>query len=136
MSSDKGWVYKIVPEVEDINTESTLTLDDVISGVGTVGVWTGDWKDEPVTEICWGVAPKFQGNKFAKKAVNMILEKAKNDGRWGTIHVFTTTSNIPSNALCVSCGFQFKGEEKVDYDGRDLYTNHYTYETTNVDTSV
>jgi len=22
-----------------------------------------------------------------------------------------------------------QGEEKVDYDGRDLYTTHYTYDT-------
>lgn len=135
MESDRGWVYKIVPEAEDI-AGSSLSEDDVSAGVGTVGIWAGSWKDQPATEICWGVAPRFQGNKFGKKAVNLILQMAVKDGRWGTVHVFTSTTNTASNALCVSCGFVFQGEEVVDYDGRDLYTNHYTYETAQSTPSV
>jgi RimJ/RimL family protein N-acetyltransferase len=129
MASDRGWVYKIVPDLEDIPEGSTLNPDEVSSGVGTIGIWTGEWKDQPATEMCWGVAPKFQGNKFASKAVKLILEKAVLSGRWGTIHVFTSTSNAASNALCTGSGFQLLGEESIDYDGRELHTYHYTYET-------
>ena len=129
MESGRGWVYKVVPELEDLPAGTTLTEADISSGVGTVGIWGGEWKDQPVTEMCWGVAPKFQGNKFGKKSVGKCLELAVKDGRWGTIHVFTSTSNAPSNALCLSCGFKFQGEESVEYDGRQLHTNHYTYDT-------
>lgn len=129
MESGKGWVYKIVPDAEEIPQGSALQPADIAGGVGTCGIWKGYWKDETVTEICWGVAPKFQGNKFAKKAINMILEMAVADGRWGTIHVFTAKTNVASCALCVSCGFAFQGEETIDYDGHDMLANHYTYET-------
>lgn len=129
MQSGKGWVYKIVPEPDDLPDGTSLQAKDIQGGVGTCGLWFGSWKDEPVTEICWGVAPKFQGNKFAKKAINMLLSMAVNDGRWGTIHVFTATTNTASNALCVSCGFQYLEEETVDYDGHDMHSHHYIYET-------
>lgn len=122
-------MLKILPELEDFPANCPLTIEDVSAGVGTVGLWTGEWKDTPVTEICWGVAPTFKGYKFGKKAVNLLLEKAVSDGRWGVIHVFTTVTNVASNALCVSCGFHFEGQETVDYDGRDLFTNHYTFDT-------
>lgn len=128
MTSGKGWLYKVVPEHEDLEGIS-LTLEEVSKGVGTVSIWQGDWKDQPVTEMGWGIAPPFQGNKFAKKAVTLLLDMAVADGRWGTIHVFTSTTNTASVALCKSCGFEYQGEETVDYDGRDLVTYHYTYES-------
>lgn len=129
MESDKGWVLKVVPEAEDLPADGSLKLEDVAKGVGTVGVWEGEWKETPVTEICWGIAPSYKGYKFGKKAVSLLLERAKADGRWGVIHVFTTVTNVASNALCKSCGFKYEGQETVDYDGRDLFTNHYTYDT-------
>jgi RimJ/RimL family protein N-acetyltransferase len=129
MESDKGWVLKVVPEAQDLPGDGSLTLQDVSRGVGTVGLWEGEWKGTAVTEICWGIAPKFKGRKFGKMAVSLLLDMARADGRWGVIHVFTTVTNVASNALCVSCGFKYEGQETVDYDGRDLFTNHYTLDT-------
>jgi RimJ/RimL family protein N-acetyltransferase len=129
VDSDKGWVLKVVPEAQDLPGDGSLTLQDVSRGVGTVGLWEGEWKGTAVTEICWGIAPKFKGRKFGKMAVSLMLDMARADGRWGVIHVFTTVTNVASNALCVSCGFKYEGQETVDYDGRELFTNHYTLDT-------
>lgn len=122
-------MFKVVPEQEDLPADGSLTLEQVSKGVGTVNMWEGSWEDKPATEMGWGIAPAFQGHKFGTKAVKLLLEMAVESGRWGTVHVFTSTTNIPSNKLCKACGFVSQGEEKVDYDGRDLFTTHYTYDT-------
>lgn len=127
MTSGKGWVYKVVPEEEDLPEDGSLTLEAVSRGVGTVNIWSGSWNDQPVTEMGWGIAPTFQGRGFGTKAVSLVLSMAVADGRWGPIHVFTSTTNKASIAMCKACGFVLKGEETVDYDGRELHTNHYVF---------
>lgn len=129
VNSGKGWTFKVVPEQEDLPVDGSLSLEDVSKGVGTVCIWEGSVDDAPATEMGWGIATPFQRCRFATKAITLLLEMAVESGRWGTVHVFTSTTNVPSNALCKSCGFVYQGEEKIDYDGRDLFTTHYTYET-------
>lgn len=128
VTSDKGWIYKVVPEEEDLPEDGSLSLQDVSQGVGTVNIWSGSWNDQPVTEMGWGIATAFQGRRFGTKAVSLVLSMAVADGRWGPIHVFTSSTNKASIAMCNTCGFVFKGEEIVDYDGRELHTNHYVFE--------
>jgi len=104
-------------------------LEDVCKGVGTIDIYDASWREATVTEMGWGIAPAFQGHKFAKKAITLLLKMAAESDRWSpTVHAFTSTTNVPSNALCRSCGFVYQGEETIDYNGRTLFTYHYTYE--------
>jgi RimJ/RimL family protein N-acetyltransferase len=71
------------------------------------------------------VLPEFQGRGLAKRAVWMLLELARDDGRWGLVHAFPATTNSPSNGICRSLGFRFAGERDVTFAGRVLRTNHW-----------
>jgi RimJ/RimL family protein N-acetyltransferase len=91
---------------------------------GSVVLWSHE-DGEPISEIGWMVLPEFQGRGLAKQAVRMLLELARDDGRWGLVHAFTATTNGPSNGICRSLGFRFAGERDVTFAGRVLRSNHW-----------
>jgi RimJ/RimL family protein N-acetyltransferase len=87
-------------------------------GGRSVTLWSHDDDGgEPVTEIGWMVLPEFQGRGLAERAVRMLLELARDDGRWGLVHAFPATTNSPSNGICRSLGFRFAD--------RVLRSNHW-----------
>ncbi len=93
---------------------------------GSVALWSHDEDGgAPVTEIGWMVLPEFQGRGLAKQAVRMLLELARDDGRWGLVHAFPATTNTPSNGICRSLGFRFAGEREVTFAGRVLRSNDW-----------
>ncbi len=93
---------------------------------GNVVLWShGEDGGEPVSEIGWMVLPEFQGRGLAKRAARMLLELARDDGRWGLVHAFPATANRPSNGICRSLGFRFAGERDVTFAGRVLRSNHW-----------
>ena len=114
-AADTEWIKMIVPG------EASA---DVVAG--SVALWShGQDSGEPITEIGWMVLPEFQGRGLAKRAVRMLLELARDDGRWGFVHAFPATTNAPSNGICRSLGFQFAGEQDVTFAGRVLRSNHW-----------
>jgi RimJ/RimL family protein N-acetyltransferase len=108
------WIKMIVPGE---------TAPDVVAG--SVALWSHHEDGEPVSEIGWMVLPEFQGRGLAKQAVRMLLELARDDGRWGLVHAFPATTNSPSNGICRSVGFRFAGERDVTFAGRVLRSNHW-----------
>jgi RimJ/RimL family protein N-acetyltransferase len=109
------WIKMIVPD---------QAAPDVVAG--SVVLWSHDEDGgEPVSEIGWMVLPEFQGRGLAKRAVRMLLELARDDGRWGLVQAFPATTNGPSNGICRSLGFRFAGERDVTFAGRVLRSNHW-----------
>jgi GNAT superfamily N-acetyltransferase len=47
------------------------------AGVGSVGFWTKEWRDERVYEVGWMVVPEFQGHGIAVAATAQAIELAK-----------------------------------------------------------
>ena len=92
---------------------------------GSVTLWPHDDGGEPVSEIGWMVLPEFQGRGLGKQAVRMLLELARDDGRWGLVHAFPATTNGPSNGICRSLGFRLAGERDVAFGDRVLRSNHW-----------
>ncbi|CAM5290099.1 hypothetical protein SAVIM338S_00285 [Streptomyces avidinii] len=101
---------------------------------GTVTLWPhnayadAEVDAEGMSEIGWMVLPEFQGRGLAKRGVGLLLELARDDGRWGLIHAFPATGNAPSNGICGSLGFRYLGERDVPFAGRILRTNHWAIE--------
>jgi RimJ/RimL family protein N-acetyltransferase len=128
-TNNTGWVYRIVPEAEDFTNpeDPALQNDDWKRGVGSVCMWTGFHNDADITEIGWGIAPAFKNRGFATKAVSMMLNKAKEDGRWGAIHAFTDIGNVYSIQMCQRLGFQFVEETQCDFDEKPFTAAHYRY---------
>jgi RimJ/RimL family protein N-acetyltransferase len=46
------------------------------AGVGSVGFWTKEWREEQVYETGWMVVPEFQGRGIAMTATEQAIELA------------------------------------------------------------
>ncbi|QKW26281.1 GNAT family N-acetyltransferase [Streptomyces seoulensis] len=113
-AADTAWIKMIVP-------------DPRVPGevAGTVCLWSHDDGDGPVSEIGWMVLPEFQGRGLARRATRRLLEQARDEDRWGTVHAFPATDNAASNALCRSLGFRLLGERDVPFADRVLRGNQW-----------
>jgi RimJ/RimL family protein N-acetyltransferase len=115
VSAGTEWIKMIVPGEADAGLVA-----------GSVALWSHDQDGgEPISEIGWMVLPEFQGHGLAKRAVRMLLELARDDGRWGRVHAFPAVTNGPSNGICRSLGFRLAGERDVTFSGRVLRTNDW-----------
>jgi RimJ/RimL family protein N-acetyltransferase len=85
-----------------------LKIVDVASGagVGSVGFWTKEWRDEQIYEIGWMVVPEFQGRGIAATAAAHAIELARRDDKHRFMHAFPDVDNAPSNAICRKLGFE------------------------------
>ncbi|WP_374112457.1 GNAT family N-acetyltransferase [Streptomyces sp. CC210A] len=97
---------------------------------GTVALWSSVGHSPgggagPVPETGWMVLPEFQGRGLGKRGVRMLLELAREEGRWGLVHAFPATGNTPSNGICRSLGFRHLGEVDVSFADRVLRSNHW-----------
>jgi RimJ/RimL family protein N-acetyltransferase len=75
------------------------------AGVGSVGFWTQEWRDEQVYEIGWMVVPEFQGRGIAVAATAQVIEIAKHVDMHRFMHAFPNIDNAPSNVICRRLGF-------------------------------
>lgn len=112
--SGRAWVMMIVPDGADCATVA-----------GSVVVWLNVERGEPISEIGWMVLPEFQGRGLGKAAVRAVLERARDEDRWGVVHAFPAVSNGPSNGICRSLGFTAIGQQEIVFAGRVLTTNHW-----------
>ena len=115
----------IVRDVEAGRTWYFVIESDDGDDAGTVCVWTHEQGGEPIDEIGWMVVTEFQGRGLAGEAVRGVLDRARVEGRWGTIHAYPGVANAASNAICRKAGFELIGEREIDYMGRTLRCNHW-----------
>ncbi|MEW2136470.1 GNAT family N-acetyltransferase [Streptomyces sp. NPDC005409] len=114
-AEDIAWIKMIVPGA---------AAPEVVAG--TVTLWSHEADGRHMSEIGWMVLPPFQGQGYGKRAVRTLLEMAREDGRWGLIHAFPASGNLPSNGICRTLGFTFVEEQSLEFAGRVLQTNHWT----------
>ncbi len=100
-AADVAWIKMIVPDP---------AAPDVVAG--SVTIWSHDSGDGPVAEIGWMVLPEFQGRGLGKRATRVLLERARDEDRWGVVHAFPATGNGASNGVCRSLGFRFVAERR------------------------
>jgi RimJ/RimL family protein N-acetyltransferase len=100
------------------------SLEDGASGagVGSVGYWTKEWRDEQVYEIGWMVVPEFQGRGIAVAATAQAIERAKRDDKHRLMHAFPSVDNAPSNALCRKLGFHLLEACQLEFPKGHLMT--------------
>ncbi|MEU0615384.1 GNAT family N-acetyltransferase [Streptomyces albogriseolus] len=113
-AADVAWIKMIVPDP---------AAPDVVAG--TVTLWAHDAEDGRVSEIGWMILPEFQGRGLGKRATRALLERARDEDRWGVVHAFPATGNGASNGICRSLGFRFVAEREVTFAGRVLRSNHW-----------
>ena len=84
-----------------------------------------------LTKAEWArfLLPEFQGRGLARAAVQLVISRARADGRWGNVHAFPSIENDASNAICRSCGFALLGIEDTEFAGHTFRTNHWMLST-------
>ena len=58
------------------------------TGVGSVGFWTKEWRDDQVYETGWMVVPEFQGRGIAMAATAQAIQFARRDDKHRFMHAF------------------------------------------------
>jgi RimJ/RimL family protein N-acetyltransferase len=112
MATDRLWYF-------------TVELEPEGRAVGTICLWSDAVEGGHRSEAGWAILHEYQGRGLATQALQLLIERAVDDGRWGDIHAFPGVTNGPSNALCRKAGFTNIGEEVVEYAGRPLRCNHW-----------
>jgi len=94
-----------------------LRIVDVASGegIGWVGYWEREWRDEDVFEIGWSVVPEFQGRGIAGAATRGALDAARAERDRRFVHAYPGVENGPSNSLCRKVGFELLGAHEFEY---------------------
>jgi RimJ/RimL family protein N-acetyltransferase len=110
----EGLIKMIVPDPADPATVA-----------GTVTLHRHEIDGEPAGEIGWMVLPAYQGRGVAKRAVRLLLDQAREDGRWPRVHAFPGVGNGPSNGICRSLGFALVGERETPFRGQVFRTRHW-----------
>ncbi|MEV4828032.1 GNAT family N-acetyltransferase [Micromonospora sp. NPDC049257] len=101
-----------------------IVVDDAVAG--TVTLWRPAPDDGTAAEIGWMVLPEFQGRGLAKRGVRALLDQARAERRWDTVHAFPAVTNGPSNGICRALGFTPRGEEDVEFNEQVIRTRHWT----------
>jgi RimJ/RimL family protein N-acetyltransferase len=94
-------------------------------GVGTIGIWETQHDGVPLHETGWMVLPAYQGQGIASGALALLLERARDEPAFRTVHAFPPVTNAPSNALCRKLGFGLVTQTEFVYAGRTLHCNHW-----------
>ncbi|MHB8243645.1 MAG: GNAT family N-acetyltransferase [Solirubrobacteraceae bacterium] len=84
-------------------------------GVGWVGFWERNWRDQDVYETGWSVIPAFQGRGIAAAAGAQVIAIARAAGTRRFMHAFPVPENGPSNAVCRKLGFTLIGECELEF---------------------
>ena len=113
-ASGSAWILMILPDEAD-----------PAMVVGNVVLWSNDQDGPPFSEIGWMVLPEFQGRGLGKAAVRAVLDRAREEDRWGLVHAFPGLTNAPSNGICRALGFSLLGQQDVVFADRVLRTNHW-----------
>ena len=113
VEADRTWFFVIVPEPE------------TGVAVGHVCVWEHDAEGTLINEIGWMVVPERQGQGIGKAAVGDVLDRARDERRWGLIRAYPGITNAPSNGICRTLGFTNFGEIDITYEGRTLRCNDW-----------
>jgi len=111
----KVWWFVIIPEKS-------------ARPVGTIGIWDSEINGVPAAEMGWMILPAWQGRGIATTAGRLVLERARREKRWGSVHAVPCAGNPASNAVCRKLGFSLVGEVVTGYNGPPSRHNDWVIE--------
>lgn len=111
------WYFVIVPD----GTDRTA---------GIIAVWPTPWDGGVIHELGLMVRPEFQRQRVGWQATQMLIERARRERAFPSIHALVAVGNVASNEGCQRLGFELAGQSDVDYEGRPLRSNHWIIDLT------
>jgi RimJ/RimL family protein N-acetyltransferase len=98
-------------------------------GVGTIGFWERDWREQTVYETGWSVLAPFQGRGIAAAATAAVLESARAEEKHRYVHAFPSVDNPASNAICRKLSFVLLGESDFEFPpGHAMRCNDWRFD--------
>lgn len=95
-------------------------------GVGSVGYWKKNWRDQLVYEMGWLILPAYQGRGIATQASAALIEHVRQNPRYRFMHAFPSVDNGASNAICRKLGFILLEECQFEYPaGHSMTVNDW-----------
>jgi len=103
-----------------------VVWDPTGEGVGNVGYWKKNWRDQLVYETGWLILPAYQGRGIATQAAAAVIEHMRQNPRFQFVHAFPSVNNGPSNAICRKLGFALLEECQLEYPpGHSMTVNDW-----------
>jgi RimJ/RimL family protein N-acetyltransferase len=94
------------------------------------------WDDTTAFEMGWAIAPEYQGRGLARASVDLALDHAAANGLHPTVTANPSVTNVGSNAVARSAGFQLQGEHEIEYPvGTLMLANLWSYDLSRRDLS-
>lgn len=106
------WPLKVIPDGSD-------------SAAGTVAVFESAHAGETIYEMGWMLLPEFQNRGIMGQAVRAVLDRARAERKFGSIHAFPAVTNGPSNRICAKNDFVRLEECDFPFAGRILRCRHW-----------
>ena len=95
----------------------------------SIALWHSDWNGEPGYEAGWATVPEFQGQGVASASVRLFLDFARDRGDRRWVVACPSRTNLASNGVCRSVGFEFFGECEVEYPpGTQMLANDWRFD--------
>ncbi|MGA8113362.1 MAG: GNAT family N-acetyltransferase [Actinocatenispora sp.] len=114
VAAGTAWISMIVPDPD---------VPRLVAG--SVVVWSHELDGAQISEVGWMVLPEYQGRGVGKQAMRTLLTRARDEGRWGTVHAFPGVDNGPSNGICRTLGFTSVGPKELPFNGQLFHANHW-----------
>ena len=122
---DRAHLLKVHPRRVDDPWYFTIVPEPAAAAVGTIGVWEKELDGLTIHETGWMVLPAYQGRGIATRALELLIARVREAGRFPSLHAFPPIGNAPSNALCHKFHFTLLGQRAFVYAGRSLQCNHW-----------
>ena len=99
----------------------SFVIEENGEALGSIFVWEADG----VHEIGWMVLPRAHGRGVATQALRVLLGRVRADGGFTELHAFPGASNVASNRLCATAGFEDRGDEVIGFADTVLPCRHW-----------
>jgi RimJ/RimL family protein N-acetyltransferase len=124
--------------VADIERAHASAMRSAETGETWALLFIPDGSDDPAGWVCifdsvhagarqyemgWMTLPAYQGRGYAAQAVRLLLDRAREQHRFGTIFAYPNQTNAASNRICEKCGFELTGHMELEFAGHRLRCN-------------
>ena len=100
---------------DEMDAQFAIIVGPEMTPAGWIGYWEREWQGRRVLETGWSVLPEFQGKGVATKAIRLLIDRARAEGKIRFMHAYPSVDNGPSNAICRKAGFAPQGDLDFEY---------------------